>query len=183
MKNKSNNKKKTLKKKNLSKNNKDFKDVSVSLEDVSLLDYKTKKSFSVATSLSNYKSKTYIGEIYDYKPLHDKINNMCIKNIIKKKPHITTKVSKNICECIFDKNKDLSINDLDTRLKNKNYIPSIDCITIYDKYKPKNHMNNSSMPNSLMSNLSNKILSTKKKSKTIKHKTIKHKTIKRKRFH
>ena len=125
------------------------KDNSFSLEDLSLLDYKTKKSFSSATSLSNYKTKTHIGEIYDYKPLHDKINNICIKNIIKKKPSLNKKISKDICECIFNKNKDLSINDLESRIKTKKYTPSIECITIYDKFNKKNMKNKQNNNNSI----------------------------------
>ena len=111
---------------------------TLNLEDMSLLDYKKTKEFSSITSLSNYKSKTHIGEIYDYKPLHDKINNICIKNMIKKQPTLNKKISKDLCECIFDKNKELSIIDLESRLKNKKHIPSIDCITIYDKFNKKN---------------------------------------------
>ena len=114
---------------------------TLNLEDMSLLDYKKTKSFSSVSSLSAYKTKTHIGEIYDYKPLHDKINNICIKNMIKKQPILNKKISKDLCECIFDKNKELSIIDLESRLKNKKYIPSIDCITIYDKFNKKNKKN------------------------------------------
>ena len=116
-----------------------------SLEDISLLDYKQSKSFASASSLSTYKTKTHIGEIYDYKPLHDKINNICIKNMIKKQPNLNKKISKDLCECIFDKNKELSIIDLESRVKNKKHIPSIDCITIYDKFNKKNKHNKKSM--------------------------------------
>ena len=138
------------KKQNKSKKSKQSKQLQedLSLEDSSLLDYKTKKSFSSVTSLSNYKSKTHIGEIYDYKPLHDKINNICITNMLKKKPSLNKKISKELCECIFDKNKDLSINDLEKNIESKTYIPSIDCITIYDKFNKKNMKNIKSKSNS-----------------------------------
>jgi hypothetical protein len=132
--NKSKKSKKTIKSMSHDKNN-------FSLEDMSLLDYKKSKSFFSASSLSTYKSKTHIGEIYDYKPLHDKINNICIKNMIKKQPILNKKISKDLCECIFDKNKELSIIDLESRVKNKKHIPSIDCITIYDKFNKKNKQN------------------------------------------
>jgi hypothetical protein len=134
--------KKTLKKKTLKtiKNTKSIPNdnKNSSLEDTSLMDYKKTKSLFSTSSLSTYKTKTHIGEIYDYKPLHDKINSICIKNMIKKQPTLNKKISKDICECIFDKNKELSIIDLESRIKNKKYVPSIDCITIYDKFHKKN---------------------------------------------
>ena len=139
---KSNKTKKTLKKtsKKAIKNTKSIQndDKNNSLEDTSLMDLKKSKSIFSTSSLSTYKTKTHIGEIYDYKPLHDKINTICIKNMIKKQPTLNKKISKDICECIFDKNKELSIIDLESRIKNKKYIPSIDCITIYDKFHKKN---------------------------------------------
>jgi len=149
--NKSNKSKKTKKTLKSLKTNKQ----TLNLEDISLLDYKKTKEFSSITSLSNYKSKTHIGEIYDYKPLHDKINNICVKNIIKKKPSLNKKTSKDICECIFDKNKELSIVELENRIKNKKYTPSIECITIYDKFNKKNK-NKNSITSKLLSSKSHK---------------------------
>lgn len=132
---------------------------TLNLEDMSLLDYKKTKEFSSITSLSNYKSKTHIGEIYDYKPLHDKINNICIKNIIKKQPSLNKKISKDLCECIFDKNKELSIVELENRIKNKKYTPSIECITIYDKFNKKNkNKNKTSISSNSISSKSHKSL-------------------------
>jgi hypothetical protein len=133
---------KKTKKSNKSNKSLTYDKKNISLEDMSLLDYKKTKEFSSITSLSNYKSKTHIGEIYDYKPLHDKINNICIKNIIKKQPSLNKKISKDLCECIFDKNKELSIIELENRIKNKKYTPSIECITIYDKFNKKNKNKN-----------------------------------------
>ena len=117
------------------KDDKDDKDIQgLSLEDRSLLDFKQTKSFSVATSLSQYKSKSHIGELYDYKPLHDKINNLCINKITTKEPSLNKKNSKTICECLFNKNKDLSISDLESRVNQKKDIPSSNCITLFDKF-------------------------------------------------
>jgi hypothetical protein len=65
--------------------------------------------------------------------------------MIKKQPSLNKKISKDLCECIFDKNKELSIVDLESRVKNKKHIPSIDCITIYDKFNKKNKHNKKSM--------------------------------------
>ena len=164
------------KKKN-AKYDKDDKDTKeTNLENLSLLDYKTKKSFSVATSLSNYKSKTYIGEIYDYKPLHDKINNMCINSLMAKKKNINKKISKNICECIFDKNKELSIIELDNKVKNKKYTPSTECIKIYDKFKLDNSMPNISMHNSMHNSIRKKTKTKSKRQKSNSHKSKKTKS-------
>ena len=110
----------------------------LSLEDKSLLDFKKSKSFSVATTLSEYKSKSHIGEIYDYKPLHDKINNICINKIIIKEPSLNKKNSKEICECLFDKNKDLSIIELESRIKQKKDTPSSNCVKLLDKFTNPN---------------------------------------------
>ena len=133
IKSKSKIKNKKNKKHNLSSIKTNINKDSLSLEDVSLLDFKKSKSFSVATTLTQYKSKSHIGEIYDYKPLHDKINNLCINKLIVKEPSLDKKNSKQICECIFDKNKDLSITELENRIKQKKDIPSTNCITILDK--------------------------------------------------
>ena len=129
-KSKHNKSKHTKSKHTKSKHSKD----ELSLEDKSLLDFKKSKSFSVATTLSEYKSKSHIGELYDYKPLHDKINNICINKIISKEPTLNKKNSKEICECLFDKNKDLSIIELESRIKQKKDTPSSNCITLLDKF-------------------------------------------------
>ena len=118
-------------------------DKELSLEEQSLLDFKASKSFSVATSISEYKSKSLIGDIYDYKPLHDKINNICINKVITKEPSLNKKISKELCECIFDKNKNLSIRELESRLSTKKDIPSINCIKLYDNYIQKTKKNDS----------------------------------------
>ena len=139
------------------KDDKDDKDIQgLSLEDRSLLDFKQTKSFSVATSLSQYKSKSHIGELYDYKPLHDKINNLCINKITTKEPSLNKKNSKTICECLFNKNKDLSISDLESKVNQKKDIPSSNCITLFDKFT-KIKTNNSRTTKNLHKN-SNKNL-------------------------
>ena len=158
-KNKKKNSKKHSKKNSKTNSKKKFKNKSkknekqyvseLSLEDQSLVDFKKSKSFSVATSLSEYKSKSHIGEIYDYKPLHDKINMMCSKKIIDKEPKLNKKTSKQICECLFNKNKNLTITELETRINKKKDTPSSECIIILDNYmktlkKHNKHMNNKS---------------------------------------
>ena len=143
---------KVIKLKNIKqlKNNNYDDTPDLSIEEKSLLDLKKSKSFSVATTLSEYKSKSIIGEIYDYKLLHDKINNICINKIMKKEPKLNKKNSKEICECMFEKNKDLSINDLESRITKKIDIPSTHCITILDKVvnmKNRQHSNSNSKSN------------------------------------
>lgn len=120
-----------------------------SSEEKSLLDLLKSKHISVATSVSSIKSKSHISDIYDYKPLHDKINMMCSKKIIDKEPKLNKKTSKQICECLFNKNKDLTITELETRINKKKDTPSSECITILDNYmkthkKHNKHMNNKS---------------------------------------
>lgn len=120
-----------------------------SSEEKSLLDLLKTKHISVATSVSSIKSKSHISDIYDYKPLHDKINMMCSKKIIDKEPKLNKKTSKQLCECLFNKNKDLTITELETRINKKKDTPSSECITILDNYmkthkKHNKHMNNKS---------------------------------------
>jgi hypothetical protein len=105
-----------------------------STEEKSLLDLLKSKNISVTTSVSSIKSKSHISDIYDYKPLHDKINMMCSKKIIDKEPKLNKKTSKQICECLFNKNKDLTITELETRINKKKDTPSSECITILDNY-------------------------------------------------
>ena len=120
-----------------------------STEEKSLLDLLKSKNISAATSVSSIKSKSHISDIYDYKPLHDKINMMCSKKIIDKEPKLNKKTSKQICECLFNKNKNLTITELESRINKKKDTPSSECIIILDNYmktlkKYNKNMNNKS---------------------------------------
>ena len=125
---KSKNSKKNIKSNNSSKSQK------------SILDFKKEKYISVASKISDIKSSvSHIGELYDVKELHDMMNKMCADNIITKEIQedglrLTKKASKNICNCLFEKNKNLTINDLESRIKNKKDTPGSKCITILDNY-------------------------------------------------
>lgn len=109
-------------------------------ESKSLSDFKKNKSISLTTNITDIKKKSSVGEIYSLKPLHNKIQNLCSNKISVHKINnlpIDKKVSKNICECLFEKNKNLSINDLENRINNKKDTPGSQCITILDNYAYK----------------------------------------------
>ena len=69
--------------------------------------------------------------------LHDKINNICVKKIMSKEPKLNKKASKAVCSCIFNKNKDLSIAELESRIQKNKDIPSIECIKVLDEFTNK----------------------------------------------
>jgi len=106
-------------------------------EDSSILDLISKKSFTGVSSKSSMKSESYIGEIYNYKPLQNKINAYCKTKILKQDPTITKSVQNKLCNCLFLKNKDLTVEELEEKIKNKLQTPSTHCIKIYDDYKHK----------------------------------------------
>ena len=116
------------------------KDYNVQLDitDKSLIDFKENKSISVASSISELKSSK-IGELYDVKPIHDNMQRLCQNKIQAKSQKTTTiplpkHVSKQICECLFEKNKNLSILELEKRVSKKEETPASHCITILDNY-------------------------------------------------
>lgn len=114
--------------------------VHLDMTDKSLLDFKKAKSISVASKISDLKSSK-IGELYDVKPIHDNMHRLCIIKLqgkAAKHSPITKKVSKDICECLFEKNKDLSIAELEKRVTTRLDTPASSCITILDKYLEKN---------------------------------------------
>ena len=114
--------------KNVNKKN----DFDLDLTDQSFIDFKKSKSISITTKLSDIK-ESKIGELYDTKILHDKLNSLCIKKVSAKGIPITKKVSKDICECLFDKNKELSVSELENKVLTKHETPGSQCIQILDK--------------------------------------------------
>ena len=107
-------------------------------EDSSLLDFKRNKYMSAVSSVSDAKSRiSHIGELYDYPQFHDKMNIICKNKIMNKDKKLNKNISAKICECLFEKNKNLTIHDLETSVKNKTETPSTHCITIYDDYIKK----------------------------------------------
>jgi len=139
---------KSSKKLQTKKSKKLDKSLSVDLDvtDKSLLDFKKNKSISVISKISDLKSSK-IGELYDVKPIHDNMHRLCILKLhgksSKEKP-IPKSVSKNICECLFEKNKQLSIAELEHRVSKRHDTPASECINILDKYHEQNARKSSS---------------------------------------
>ena len=121
---------------------------SMNLSDKPSLDNFIKsKSISGTSNPSDIKKSSYIGEVYGVKDLHNKIQHMCITKVSNKKVknlNLNKKIAKQICECLFDKNKDLSISDLENRVLNKKHTPGSECIKILDNYVDKNKRKSSS---------------------------------------
>lgn len=138
-------KKKSSKSKKIQKNfqKKSEKQFNFDLDiaDKSLLDFKKTKSISVASKISDLKSSK-IGELSDVKPIHDNMHKLCLLKMQgktdKSNMSIPKKINKDICECLFEKNKSLSIVELEKRVLNRHDTPASECITILDKYIEKN---------------------------------------------
>jgi hypothetical protein len=115
----------------------------------SLVDFKKSKSLTILSKPSDIKSITSVGEFYNLLDIHDNINKNCI-NKIKSKVidgvQLTKKIGKNICDCLFEKNKDLTIEKLETDTNKKIQTPGSSCIYILDKFikeeKGKSNKNN-----------------------------------------
>ena len=105
------NKEKQLKKE---KNNNQNKEYELDLTDKSFLDFKKSKNISINTKLSSVK-ESKIGELYDTKILYDRINKLCVKKVSSKGINLTKKASADICNCLFDKNKNLSVTELEKK--------------------------------------------------------------------
>jgi hypothetical protein len=106
-----------------------------------LLNFKSNKSISIATNISDIKSGSSIDDIYSIKELHDNMQKICINKVIKKKSQgisLNRKISKDLCDCLFDKNKDLTITELESKINNKLETPGSQCIKLLDNYVSKN---------------------------------------------
>jgi hypothetical protein len=117
---------------------------SLDITDNTFLDFKKSKSISVASKISDIKTST-IGELYDVKQIHDKMHKTCINKLSKKIPSnlkSTKKVSKNLCECLFEKNKNLSISELENRVTKRLETPGSTCISILNKFMENKNINN-----------------------------------------
>jgi len=138
-------------------------DFDLDLADQSFIDFKKSKSISITTKLSDIK-ESKIGELYDTKILHDKLNSLCIKKVSAKGLPITKKVSKDICECLFDKNKELSVSELENKVMKKTETPGSQCIQILDKALLKYKEKSKSKKSKSKKNKSKKNKSKKNKS-------------------
>ena len=76
----------------------------------SLLDFKKNKSLTTLSKPSDIKSMTSVGEFYNLLEMHDNINKHCINKVKTKVVdgiQLNKKVSKDICNCLFEKNKNM----------------------------------------------------------------------------
>jgi hypothetical protein len=111
--------------------------------------FRDTKSISIASRLTDIK-ETQVGELIDMKPVHDVMLNMCVDKMTKRKytfpdssvnKPIIKNLAKDVCECLFSKNKDLSVNELENRVVSHLETPGSSCIGILDNYynKTKTH--------------------------------------------
>ena len=110
--------------------------------------FRDTKSISIASRLTDIKN-TQVGELIDMKPVHDVMLNLCIDKMTKRKytypdsginKPITKNVASDVCECLFEKNKDLSVNELENRVSSHVETPGSTCIGILDNhYNKKKH--------------------------------------------
>ena len=80
---------------------------------------------------------TSVGEFYNLLEMHDNINKNCINKVKTKVVdgiQLNKKVSKDICHCLFEKNKNLSIEKLEEKTNSKMHTPGSSCISIIDKF-------------------------------------------------
>jgi hypothetical protein len=103
-------------------------------------DFKKTKSISIISTMTDLKKKSTVGELYDVDELKKIMSNRCINIVNKKEVDGVNmkKISKDICNCLFKKNKDLSLQELEERMKHKNETPGSECIKIVDNYVLKN---------------------------------------------
>jgi len=117
-------------------------EIDLDMTDKSLRDFQASKSITVATTKSDITSSK-IGELYDVKPIHENIQNLCqlkvAGKIAKEYPNeeIPKHVPKHICKCLFEKNSGLRIAELEKLVKNRMDTPASSCITILDQNSRK----------------------------------------------
>ena len=103
----------------------------------SILYYKKNKSLTTFSKPSDIKSATSVGEFYNLLEIHDNINKNCINKVKLKVVdgiQLNKKVGKDICNCLFEKNKNLNIKTLEEKIQNKIHTPGSSCISILDKF-------------------------------------------------
>jgi hypothetical protein len=103
--------------------------------------YDTDKSITITSKISDIKKSASIGDLYDNDELHKNINSLCIKKVEKKSVgnvKMNKKVSSDICDCLFTKNQNLKLYELEKKVLNKEETPASECIKILDNYVAKN---------------------------------------------
>ena len=107
------------------------------MTDKSLRDFQASKSITVATTKTDITSSK-IGELYEVKPIHDNIQRLCqlkvAGKIAKEYPdgRVPKHISKQICQCLFERNRGLRINELEKLVKTRMDTPASSCISILD---------------------------------------------------
>ena len=106
-----------------------------------MTEFRSSKSISLASRISGVKD-TLVSELLEFKPVSDVMFNLCTKKIEKsryiqpdtgEKKKIDKNTSKEVCQCLFQKNKELSINELQQKTRLKLETPGSECIKILDK--------------------------------------------------
>ena len=166
----------------MSKKQQNVKKFDFDFTDKSLSNFKNLHSLTLTTSTSSNLKTSKLGDIYDVKQIGDKMNKLCEDKLHSKSVNdiqLNTHVSKKICKCLFEKNKNLTINDLEYRINNRHDTPASHCITILDKYAQQTHkpyvqnlhnkQNNASIQSgkSGKSSKSNQSIQSRKSSKSI----------------
>lgn len=103
----------------------------------SLVDFKKSKSLTILSKPSDIKSITSVGEFYNLLDIHDNINKNCINKVKNKNidgVQLNKNIAKNICSCLFEKNKDLTIEKLESDTNKKIQTPGSSCIYILDNF-------------------------------------------------
>ena len=111
-------------------------------ESMTMDDFKKSKSISIISTMTDLKKKSTVGELYEVDDLKNIMNTQCSKTVGNKVVDGVSmkKISNQICNCLFDKNKDLSLSELEERMKNKMDTPGTECIKIVDAYVAKNRI-------------------------------------------
>jgi len=114
----------------------------------SIVDFKKDKSFTILTKPSELKSSTKIGEFYNLLEMHDNINKNCLNKVKDKEINgikLNKPIAKKICNCLFEKNKNITIEKLEQQVNKKKQTPASSCIKIVDDfikiYKSKKTIN------------------------------------------
>jgi len=109
----------------------------------SLSDFTKNKSLSTLSNPTDIKSIISVGDFYNLLDIHDNINKNCINKVKQKVVdgiQLNKKVSKDICNCLFEKNKNLTIEKLEEKTTNKLHTPGSSCISILDKFISENKL-------------------------------------------
>ncbi len=103
--------------------------------------FRSSKSVSLASRLTGIKD-TLVSELIEL-PISESIYKLCSKKLEKlkyvhpstgEKSRITNQLANNVCHCLFNKNKDLSISELEKKVNMKIETPASECIKILDKH-------------------------------------------------